>query len=224
MLTPDPVLFSLRLYGEKPIVVTPWTFVGFVGNALFSARVLIQWIASERRKRSIAPATFWWTSLAATLVMLLYSLQRAELAFLVGYSINIIPYSRNLMLIYSPGRVWHILSYILAAAIFIVSVSILRHLGLPLVRNSWFYLGLVAVLIWYLRFVLQWIYAESKGESVLPLWFWIWSLTGQILCLVYSLIIHDLVFILGFLFNGIPIIRNIMLIRAHGAVAQSGSQ
>lgn len=221
MITADPVLFSFHLYGSEPIVVTPWTFIGLVGNALFSARVLIQWISSEKHKKSVAPATFWWTSLAATIVMILYSLQRAELAFLLGYSINIVPYVRNLVLIHSPRRIWHILSYVVSVAVFVGSLLLLRYVGVPLIHSSWFYFGLVGVLIWNSRFIVQWLFAETKGQSVLPLWFWVWSLTGQMLCLVYALILHDLVFILGFLFNGIPIVRNIMLIRQHGTMAKA---
>ena len=221
MITSDPILFSIRLYGETPIVVTPWTFIGLVGNALFSTRVLIQWITSEKHRKSMAPATFWWTSLAATVVMILYSLQRAELAFLLGYSINIVPYVRNLVLIHSPRRTWHILSYVISATVFVVSLLLMRYVGVPLVHSNWVYFGIAGVLIWNTRFILQWVHAEAKGESILPLWFWIWSLTGQMFCLVYSLILHDLVFILGFLFNGIPIARNIMLIKRYAPAAET---
>jgi len=223
MITPDPVLFSLQLYGSKPIVITPWTFFGLVGNVLFSTRVLIQWIASERQKKSIAPVTFWWTSLAATLIMIGYSAQRAELAFLLGYSVNVVPYTRNLMLIYSLRRLWHVLSYIASAAIFGGALILFRYMQTPLIHSHWFYLGLVGVIVWNIRFIPQWIYSERKGQSVFPLWFWIWSLIGQMLCLLYSLILHDLVFILGFLFNGIPIIRNIMLSKRHVASGEPES-
>ena len=223
MITPDPTLFSFHLYGQTPILVTPWTFIGLIGNTLFSARVLIQWIVSEKHKKSLAPPTFWWTSLAATVVMILYSVQRAELAFLLGYSINIVPYMRNLVLIYSPRRTWHILSYVASVAVFVVSLLLMRYVGVPLIHSNWVYFGIVGVLIWNTRFILQWVHAEAKGESTLPLWFWIWSLTGQMLCLVYSLILHDLVFILGFLFNGIPIVRNIMLIKAGAGIAHGES-
>lgn len=223
MITPDPTLFSFQIYGQTPILVTPWTFIGLIGNALFSARVLIQWIVSEKHKKSLAPPTFWWTSLAATVVMVMYSLQRAEFAFLLGYSINIVPYVRNLVLIYTPRRGWRILSYVVSVAVFVVSLAVFRQLGAPIVHTRWVYFGIVGVLVWNTRFLAQWAHAEAKRESALPLWFWLWSLTGQLLCLVYSLILHDLVFILGFLFNGIPIVRNIMLIRGGAGIVHGES-
>jgi lipid-A-disaccharide synthase-like uncharacterized protein len=240
MLTPDPILFSIHLYGKTPILVTPWTFFGLIGNVLFTARVLVQWIASERQKKSIAPVTFWWASLAATLIMILYCIQRFEtergvIAFLLGYSINVVPYARNLMLIYSIKRVWHVLSYIACALIFLAALFLLGwvfHAGIGtlemiapgvegpssrFVQYVALFLGLAGNTIWSTRFIPQWIYSESKGTSVLPKWFWIWSLVGQMICLVYALILRDLVFILGFLFNGIPIVRNIMLSQGHAS-------
>ncbi len=226
MLTADPILFSFRLYSAKEIVITPWTFIGLVANVLFTARVLIQWIASERRKKSIAPAAFWWTSLAATLIMVFYSIQRSEFPFLLGYTINIIPYVRNLMLSGQKLRGWPIAVYGFSAAVFVTGASVLALTGKAVfaapahgadadIAKAWLYVGLAGNLTFNTRFLAQWIYAEKKGKSALPMWFWIWSLTGQMLCLIYALILHDLVFILGFLFNGIPIIRNIMLCLRH---------
>jgi len=238
MITPDPVLFSFRLYGNTPILVTPWTFFGLVGNVLFTARVLVQWIASERQKKSIAPVAFWWASLAATLIMILYCIQRFEvergvIAFLLGYSINIVPYTRNLMLIYSIRRIWHVLSYVACALIFLAALALLgwvfyegigtRGMIAPgadaasgrFMQYLVLFLGLAGNAIWSTRFIPQWIHSERRGKSVLPMWFWIWSLVGQLICLAYALILRDLVFILGFLFNGIPIVRNIMLSKGH---------
>jgi lipid-A-disaccharide synthase-like uncharacterized protein len=203
--------------------VTPWTFIGLVANVLFTARVIIQWIASERQRKSVAPVTFWWCSLIATVIMIFYSIQRFDtepgvVAFLLGYSINVMPYSRNLALIYSPRRSWHVASYVASAAVFLYALTFLRSFNLrPEGAGGWVWLGFVGNAIWSTRFIPQWIYSERKRESVLPLWFWIWSLVGQMICLVYALIIHDLVFILGFLFNGIPIVRNIMLSHGHDA-------
>jgi len=226
MITPDPTLFQFSPYGKTPILITPWTFIGLMGNVLFTARVLIQWIASEKQRKSIAPVTFWWASLAATLIMVFYSIQKFEIAFLLGYTINIIPYLRNLMLTNKSPRPWQILTYFGSAAVFLAGLIFLivnakaAILGInPQTQipegGGWIYLGLAGNLAFNTRFLGQWLYSERKGRSVLPLWFWIWSLAGQMLCLTYALIIHDLVFILGFLFNGIPILRNIILIARH---------
>jgi len=234
LITSDPILFSFRLYSHTPILVTPWTFIGLVANCLFTARVIIQWAASEKQKKSIAPVTFWWASLAATNIMVFYSIQKVEAAFLLGYTINLVSYTRNLMLSYPKPRLWNIMCYVITAIVFAGALGFLLYLAksaslsaqVPSIvqtHGKWIYLGLVSNLIWSTRFIPQWIYSEKKRRSVLPLWFWIWSLIGQVFCLLYALILHDLVFILGFLFNGIPIARNIMLILRHAPSEETGA-
>jgi lipid-A-disaccharide synthase-like uncharacterized protein len=77
-----------------------WLLVGFAGQGLFSARFLIQWIASERRQRSVVPELFWWSSLAGGCVLLAYAIQRRDPVFIVGQGAGLIIYVRNLILIY----------------------------------------------------------------------------------------------------------------------------
>ena len=76
-----------------------WLLLGLLGQAMFSARFLIQWIASERRKRSIVPIAFWWFSLAGGLCLLGYALYRADPVFILGQSAGMIVYCRNLVLL-----------------------------------------------------------------------------------------------------------------------------
>lgn len=76
-----------------------WIGVGLVGQALFSARFLIQWIASERRKRSHIPLAFWYFSLAGGMTLLAYSIYRADPVFILGQSAGVFIYTRNLWLI-----------------------------------------------------------------------------------------------------------------------------
>ena len=66
---------------------------------MFSARFLIQWIASERSKRSVVPLAFWWFSLAGGLCLLSYALFRADPVFILGQSAGMIVYFRNLVLL-----------------------------------------------------------------------------------------------------------------------------
>ncbi len=227
MIFNDRILLSIPLYGKEPILITLWTFIGLTGNVLYSARVLIQWIASEKAKRSVAPKAFWWTSLAAAVVMILYSLQRATdvrfakepttLPFLIGYIVTLVPYIRNLMLSYTVRIRWHILSYLAAAGIFSICIVMIVKMDIPVVRSKWFFIGMLGSLIWYTRFLWQWVYAEKEKKSTFPLSFWYMSLSGATLNLIYALIMHDLVFILSFLFNSIPISRNIILTKRHFA-------
>ncbi len=74
--------------------------IGLAGQLLFSARFLVQWVASERAGRSVMPVAFWYFSLAGGLVLLAYALYRADPVFILGQGAGTFIYLRNLMLIY----------------------------------------------------------------------------------------------------------------------------
>ena len=80
-----------------------WVIIGFAGQALFSARFIVQWLASERVKRSIIPTAFWYFSLAGGLTLLAYALHKQDPVFIAGQGLVLIVYLRNLYLIRS-GR------------------------------------------------------------------------------------------------------------------------
>ena len=77
----------------------PWIYVGFVGQLAFTARFVLQWIVSERLKRSVIPVEFWFLSLIGTVIVLAYALYRVDPVFILAYSFNSLVYVRNLMLI-----------------------------------------------------------------------------------------------------------------------------
>jgi lipid-A-disaccharide synthase-like uncharacterized protein len=76
----------------------PWTTVGILGQLIFSARFLTQWIASERAGRSVVPGIFWYLSIAGSLVLLTYALHLRDLVFTLGQSMGFFIYARNLVL------------------------------------------------------------------------------------------------------------------------------
>ncbi len=76
-----------------------WVAIGFVGQALFSARFIVQWIASERAKRSIIPKAFWFFSLGGGATLLAYALYRQDPVFIVGQGAGLFIYVRNLVLL-----------------------------------------------------------------------------------------------------------------------------
>ncbi len=80
--------------------LNPWIVIGFLGQAMFSARFLIQWLASEKIKKSIIPNLFWWFSLAGGAILLVYAIHRADPVFIVGQGAGLFIYSRNIYLIY----------------------------------------------------------------------------------------------------------------------------
>ena len=76
-----------------------WLTVGFLGQAVFTARFLAQWIASEKRRDSVVPVIFWWLSLGGGFLLLNYSIHRQDPVIIVGQSMGVFIYVRNLMLV-----------------------------------------------------------------------------------------------------------------------------
>ncbi len=82
---------------------TLWIGLGFFGQLLFTSRFVVQWIASERRGRSIVPRAFWWLSLAGGVTLLAYSIWRRDPVFILGQSFGLVVYARNIVLIRRGG-------------------------------------------------------------------------------------------------------------------------
>lgn len=73
--------------------------IGFIGQGLFSMRFIIQWIASERAKKSVIPFSFWIFSLFGSILLLIYALYKKDPVFILGQAPNVLIYSRNIYLI-----------------------------------------------------------------------------------------------------------------------------
>lgn len=80
-----------------------WLVIGFLGQAIFTARFLAQWVASERRRDSVVPVIFWWLSMGGGLTLLCYAVHRQDPVIIVGQSMGVFIYIRNLMLL-AKGR------------------------------------------------------------------------------------------------------------------------
>ena len=81
-----------------------WVALGLLGQVLFTGRMVVQWLVSEKRKRSVVPVIFWWMSLGGATMLLIYFLWRKDIVGVLGQSTGWFIYSRNLWLIYRhPG-------------------------------------------------------------------------------------------------------------------------
>ena len=76
-----------------------WIVLGFIAQALFMMRFLVQWVASERAKRSVVPVAFWFFSLGGGALLLVYAIQRQDPVFIAGQALGLFIYVRNLWLI-----------------------------------------------------------------------------------------------------------------------------
>ncbi|HUP48317.1 MAG TPA: lipid-A-disaccharide synthase N-terminal domain-containing protein [Thermoanaerobaculia bacterium] len=77
-----------------------WVAFGLMGQMIFGARFIVQWVVSERKKSSHIPIIFWYLSLSGGIVTALYAIHRRDPVFIIGQSAGIVVYVRNLMLIY----------------------------------------------------------------------------------------------------------------------------
>jgi lipid-A-disaccharide synthase-like uncharacterized protein len=75
-----------------------WLGVGFVGQSLFTARFLVQWLASEKEREVVVPAAFWWLSILGGAALLSYAVHRRDPVIIVGQSMGLFVYARNLKL------------------------------------------------------------------------------------------------------------------------------
>ncbi|MDR3633196.1 MAG: lipid-A-disaccharide synthase N-terminal domain-containing protein [Isosphaeraceae bacterium] len=76
-----------------------WGGIGLLGQGAFTARFLVQWLASERKRETVLPVAFWWFSLAGGLITLTYVIHLGSLSLTLGQGMGLIVYVRNLMLV-----------------------------------------------------------------------------------------------------------------------------
>ncbi|WP_417015662.1 lipid-A-disaccharide synthase N-terminal domain-containing protein [Alistipes sp.] len=183
-----------------------WIYViGFTAQAFFSARILIQWILSERAHRVVSPAAYWICSLVGSWLLFLYGWLRADFAIILGQLISYYVYLGNLHLKHLYRKIPRPVRIILIATPVVALCAILGETGHfveTFLHNDsvpvWLLiLGSAGQAVFSLRFVYQWIYSSRHGESVLPAGFWIMSLSGSALIVLYGVIRHDPVLILG---------------------------
>jgi lipid-A-disaccharide synthase-like uncharacterized protein len=79
--------------------LTFWLMVGFLGQAFFTARFLVQWVVSERKRDSVVPVAFWWFSLLGGAALLSYAISRRDPVIIAGQGMGLFVYTRNLMLV-----------------------------------------------------------------------------------------------------------------------------
>lgn len=83
----------------------PWILFGFFAQFIFFLRFLVQWIASEKEKKSVIPIQFWYLSIVGSLMILIYSIKRADIVFIAASVLNTLFYIRNIALIRKNSKV-----------------------------------------------------------------------------------------------------------------------
>jgi lipid-A-disaccharide synthase-like uncharacterized protein len=193
--------------------------IGFFAQLLFSGRLVLQWILSEKSKKVLTPTLFWWLSLLASFLLFVYGYLREDFSIMLGQALTYFIYIRNLQLqgewqkTPAIGR-WFLLAFPILLVIYSYNNNtydidkLFRNEAIPVWLLIW---GIIAQVIFTLRFVYQWLYSEKNKESILPFGFWLLSLIGSIMILFYALIRKDPVLLVGHLMGSIIYFRNIIL-------------
>jgi len=194
--------------------------IGFLAQALFGSRMIIQWIQSERAGYVVSPTLFWKTSLVASALFIIYGLLRQDAVIIFGQLLSYFIYIRNLQL----KKEWQLMSLysrisFLLLPFFILIFALSYNISLSSSLNTTsanghlfvFISGSVGQLLLNLRFVYQWYYSEKRKTSILPLGFWIISVIGALLTVTYSLFRFDPVLFLAQTLGVIIYTRNVML-------------
>lgn len=80
--------------------LSSWILFGFLAQFVFFMRFVVQWYASEKKKMTVVPVTFWYLSLVGTVMILIYSIYRRDVVFIVASLLNFLLYLRNLQIYY----------------------------------------------------------------------------------------------------------------------------
>ena len=195
--------------------------IGFGAQLLFSGRSILQWIVSEKKKRVLTPVLFWKLSLIASFLLFVYGYLRNDFAIMLGQILTYFIYIRNMHLQDQWLKFPKLIRWFLYMFPFIIlyigfnndvydRALLFQNEEIP----SWLLLlGIVAQIIFTLRFVYQWFYSEKRKESSLPMGFWVLSLIGALLILTYAIIRKDPVLLAGHLMGTFLYARNISILK-----------
>lgn len=90
----------MAFFNVDTVYELAWIGLGFAAQIMFMMRFLVQWLASERARRSVMPVAFWYFSLGGGLLLLAYAIHRGDPVFIVGQAGGLVVYSRNLYFIH----------------------------------------------------------------------------------------------------------------------------
>ena len=190
-----------------------------VAQVFFSARMFVQWIMSERSHKVVSPTLFWVFSVGGSILFFFYGWLRDDFSIILGQFLSYYIYCWNLKKKEISRNIPRIVSIIVPLIPLIAVVATLRdapHFMNTFLRNDkiplWVVIwGSLGQIIFTMRFIYQWFYSKRKNESVLPLGFWVFSITGSSIIVAYGIYRLDPILILGQSFGLVAYIRNIMI-------------
>lgn len=193
--------------------------LGFFAQSLFGARILVQWILSEREGKVVSPTLFWIFSLCGSFLFLVYGILRQDFVILFGQTISFYIYIRNLQL----KKFWKRIPLLLR--VIISPLPLILFLGTasynPASINNIFnridfsdpiiIIGSVGQLLLNFRYLYQWYFSEKAHESLLPLGFWVISAVASTMVVFYGFNRLDPVLLVAQSMGFVAYCRNIYL-------------
>lgn len=196
--------------------------LGFISTVAFTIRFLIQWISSEKRGKSVVTRPFWYMSLFANVLLWVHSLIQLQIHVALIQACNAVISWRNLNLMDKEHVSFRSVLYIMGSSL-LLTIALFAIQGnvswfrmpfddtqLPL---TWHLLGSAGILLFSSRFFVQWWDAEKQQASTLGTPFWLLSIGGALLSIIYFALIRDYVNLIGPCLGMTPYVRNLILIR-----------
>ncbi|MBI5092957.1 MAG: lipid-A-disaccharide synthase N-terminal domain-containing protein [Candidatus Hydrogenedentes bacterium] len=211
-----------------------WFLFGLAGQLTFQGRFYLQWIASERKKKSVIPVAFWYLSCVGTLMLLVFAVYTQSPVGALSNGLNIVIYARNLVHIWrNAGKLtkqMHTAIHGIVAVIALVAVyfvarvwlleyDITKHASAGEAQKTWFWIavGATGTLLFGCRFIIQWIATERARASVIPTAFWYFSVVATVLQFIGYIPRKEWVFALGSVMGIVIYARNLWFIHKPGA-------
>lgn len=189
-----------------------WLVFGLVAQTVFFLRFVAQWLASERRKKTVVPHAFWYLGLAGGLMLLLYAVHQRDPVFIMGQAGSVGMSLRNIFLIdRGIGKRLTLASGVTAIALSAVVLALPR--GFRVQSHDslvWMGFGFFAQSFFFLRFLVQWLASERVKRSVMPTSFWYSSLAGGVMLAFYAWHRQDPVYVLGQIAGVMIYLRNLV--------------
>ncbi len=203
--------------------------LGFIAQACFGARTVVQWVQSERAGRVVSPTWFWVFSLCGSALFLIYGLLRHDVIILFGQTISFYIYIRNLQLKKAWSNISRIVRLIILPFPFLLMLSawLMNPQNFSYIfegtnfSNTALIAGGVGQLLLNLRYLYQWYFSEKAQQSLLPLGFWIISAAASLMVVYYGIMHNEPVLLVAQSMGFVVYLRNIYFaLRTRTVVAQ----
>jgi lipid-A-disaccharide synthase-like uncharacterized protein len=196
-----------------------WVYLlGFLSQGLFAARLIIQWLLSEKEGKVVSPVIYWHITLVATYLFIVYGILQNDFVIILGMALSYIISIRNLQLDGS----WNEMPAVLRLMAIVIPAATLLYLLVPANGVTYkldsqtfvdpiFLSGALGQLLLNFRFVYQWYYAEKLKISILPVGFWYMTTLGSIMVVIYAADRFDPVLLFAQGLGLVASLRNIQL-------------